>query len=643
MPPPRELALVFDAHERAGSHRAAGPQPVPGADAALVRQARSGDSDAFGALYQTHRAAVFATCLNRLRDRHLAEDAVQDTFLRAYASLSRFDERRPLAPWLNAIAVRRCIDTRRRSSRTTTSEDIEDHLPEGPQLDPTLDAVIALEEGGRLARALLRLHPRQRRALLLHALDGWSYADIASAEGISVASTKSLLFHARANLRRACRRGLIGTIAVALLALRRRAGRGAMTIRTRLGAGLEALTSSVAPVSSSVAAVVLSLTAATAPAVAVRPTSFTSGLAAAVAPPGSGSAIRNIAAGVAQGSGSGGLADSLLHPTKNATPEQTQFTSVAPSPNYDEDHTLVAAGSVPCPQGSCSVLFISHDAGHTWTRRETKNFRGYQILLPPSYPRDPTIFAMGDWGLQLAADGLKFESAAPFEGDVAMSPIYDVAEKRLLIGATVVTEYWADQDLAKPAALIGPAGTWLTVAFSPSYAADRIIFVGGIRPDTTGKMRPTVNRCVDSVCESVVFTDGIDAPWLRPSPGFATDQTIFAFTSGFLFRSVDGAKTFTTAVPPFAGQGGSIEDLRVADDGTLIAAVQNSNGGPNGVFRSYDGGATWTGVRVRLAGFEQGVAHIVQLPDGNLIALAVDPGIACSADGGRSWAARCSR
>ncbi|MFY9586185.1 MAG: RNA polymerase sigma factor, partial [Actinomycetota bacterium] len=265
MRPQRELALVPHADEPVGLRRRAGSWRGVSPEAALVRRARSGDVDAFADLYNTHRSAILATCLKRLRDREAAEDAVQDTFLRAYASLSSYDERRPLGAWLNSIAVHRCIDVLRQSARTEVSDEVEDHLPRDVESDPTLGAVIALEERGRLRRALRQLHPRQRRALLLYALEGWSCAEVAAAEGISVGAAKSLLFHARANLRRTCRRGVLGTIVAALVGMRRRATRGAMAIRNRMTAGLEPLNLSVAPVSSGIAAVVLSLTAVAAP------------------------------------------------------------------------------------------------------------------------------------------------------------------------------------------------------------------------------------------------------------------------------------------------------------------------------------------------------------------------------------------
>jgi hypothetical protein len=336
-----------------------------------------------------------------------------------------------------------------------------------------------------------------------------------------------------------------------------------------------------------------------------------------------------------------GLAKALFDPTQGSTPEDTQFTSVAPSPNYESDHTLVAAGRVPCPQTSCSVLFISRDGGRTWVRRSTNDFQGHTVLLPPSYPADPRIFAMGPSGLQASADdGATFDVVLPIQGDAAISPLFDNSDPRILIGATVVTEYWADSELAKPATLIGPAGTWLTVAFSPAYADDHTIFVGGIRPDATGAMRPTVNRCADSVCESVVFEEGFDAPWIRPSASFATDRTVYAFTAHALFRSRDAGATFTYSLPWYAARA-NIRDVATTADGTVLVAVDAAHSVKGGVFRSADG-VMWKRSTIALAGFETGVARIVALPEGRLIALGASRGMACSEDGGLSWTARCA-
>ena len=642
MPPPRELSVL------APVERPLDDEPGPDLfdtasdaieDELLVRRAQAGDDEAFGVLYRRHRETLYAICLKRLRDPATAEDVVQDTFLRAHACLDRLDLSRRVLPWLVAIAVRRCTDVHRRNGRTSASDDLDGMVP-GEDGDPTLDAVLLGDERRRLERALRKLHPRQRRALLLYALEGWSYADIASAEGISIASTKSLLFHARENLRRSCRRGLFAGLFVPVAGIRARLRRAGEELRVRAGAIAEPVAASVAPVSSGVAAVVLTLTSIAAPVapVARAPGAGTEMLASA---PSHGSHSGGfVAAYGAARRPPRGLAENLLDPTEGATPENTQFTSVAPSPNYQQDHTLVAAGRVTCPQTLCSVLFVSRDSGASWVRIPTREFYGVTILLPPSYPTDPRIFAMGPSGLQVAPDGSDFEVVLPIEGDAALSPLFDGGEERILIGATVITEYWADTELVKPATLLGPAGKWLTVAFSPDYVSDKTIFVGGIRPDTGGVLRPTVNRCTDSVCESLVFETSYDAPWIRPSMAFSRDRTVYAFTTHALFRSVDAGTTFTAAEPEFATRG-MINDVLVTGDGSVLVATTGISPSDAGVHRSSDGGATWTKLRVPITGFEAGSIKLVGLADGRLIALGAERGIACSEDGGRTWMSRC--
>ena len=614
-------------------------------DGSLVVRSRAGDTASFARLYHFYRAEIYAVCLRLLRDPALAEDVVQDTFISAYASLDRFDESRRFLPWLITIAKRRCIDIRRQRARTETREDLEVPFDHGYS-DSTLDAVIAGEERGRLERALRRLNPRQRRAMLLHALEGWSYADIASAEGITVTATKSLLFHARENLRRSCRRGVLGTFALPLIALRRRIRTVHQRALMRIGEAEPAFGMASGSMAQGITALVMAVAtfAAAGPSAAVGSTHAVSNAAVGRGHSGSRAAathhVPTPTSAVPQ------LAQTLLNPTANATPDNTQFTTMAASPNYRHDHTIVGAGTMPCAQKACAVLFFSHDGGVTWTKRPTRGFAGGQIVLPPNFPSDPRIFAMGPSGLQVSNDeGTTFEPVIPLQGQLAISPLFDRADHsdaRLLIGASTVTEYWPDTNLVqfKPATLIGPSGTWLTLAFSPAYASDKTLFVGGIRPDASGVMRPAINRCAGTICDGAVFTQGFDAPTISTSPNFGSDGTVYGFTTDTLFRSEDGGRTFVTLQPRFA-HATSIRDLLVTREGGVFVAVV-SRRAVSDLYFSSNGGRTWTGRKIALAGFGDGLTLIVEAPDGRLIAAGARAGVACSTDGGRTWAPRCA-
>ena len=607
-------------------------------DRGLIEQSVAGDQDAYAQLYLRHRDAILATCIRRLRDRTLAEDAMQDTFVRAYASLAAFDATRPLLPWLQSIAARRCIDLARRSSRMASAVDIEDHVFDEADEDPTLRAVLAADERRQLEEALRKVAPRQRRALLLHAIEGWSYADIAAAEDISVASTKSLLFHARRNLRRACKRGALAAFALIAYA-RRRGGTAASRIRVR---SRNVATASVEVAGTSFGQTVAAITVAIAALTPQLAPVATGSVAASVAVPTAqtarieASGVRNRAAVLKPGTRSGSIGQ-LIHPTRNATPEQSQMTSIAASPDYENDHTLVASGRVPCASTVCPVLFISRDGGATWQQRNATGFTGYEVLLPPDFPRDRRIFAMAPEGLEVSKDlGGSFKVALPVQGEAAISPLFDDGDARLLVANASVIEYWADSGLTKPAVMIGPAGRWLTVEFSSTYRHDRTVFVGGIRA-VSGAVRAAVYRCTGDICGATDLTGSTDAPWVRVSPRFSHDHVAYAFTPHELYRSTDGGSTFVQRSIHVDPAVDSIRDVLVGDKGAVLMAIQSTTPGRGGIYRSTDGGTTWTRIAIGLSGFRHGAEAFERAPGGRLFALGASRGLLCSDDGGRTW------
>src|SRR5918911_2594793 len=93
-------------------------------DAKLVKLARTGSREAAAELFARHWRAAWCAAFAVTGRREMADDVAQAAFERAFAALSRFDERRPFAPWLHRIVVNRCLDLLR-TERRLVSGDME--------------------------------------------------------------------------------------------------------------------------------------------------------------------------------------------------------------------------------------------------------------------------------------------------------------------------------------------------------------------------------------------------------------------------------------------------------------------------------------------------------------------------------------
>jgi RNA polymerase sigma-70 factor, ECF subfamily len=187
--------------------RPAASTPEPIDDEALIRAAQDGDLTAFNALVTRHQRAVFSVCLRLLRDVQIAEDATQDTFVRAWQAIDTF--RGGLArPWLLRIATNRAYDLlRARARRPADSLDAElyevepDWTSQAPAAeDPEIFAA-RTELSGELETALGRLPEDQRLAIILADVQGYGYEEIASITGVAVGTVKSRISRGRARLR----------------------------------------------------------------------------------------------------------------------------------------------------------------------------------------------------------------------------------------------------------------------------------------------------------------------------------------------------------------------------------------------------------------------------------------------------------
>ncbi len=173
-----------------------------------IRRVRAGDADAFALLVRIHSRSLHRLAARVLGGGEGADDVVQETFLRAFRTLDRFDDALPLAPWLHRIAANAAIDQLRRSRREVAlgfDDSGEEHRElSPPDGAPAPDRRASSAEVARAARrALSGLSPTERAAFLLRHCDGHSIAEISSALGKGDNATKQSIFRAVRKLRRA--------------------------------------------------------------------------------------------------------------------------------------------------------------------------------------------------------------------------------------------------------------------------------------------------------------------------------------------------------------------------------------------------------------------------------------------------------
>jgi RNA polymerase sigma-70 factor (ECF subfamily) len=167
----------------------------------LVR-ALEGDDSAFAHLVETYQRPVYNLCYRMLDDSGDAEDAAQESFLRAYKSLDRYDTERSFVTWLLSIASHYCIDQLRKRRFTSFSIDDEDHAwlePPDPGPNPEISLSVT-EKNAQVQELLDVLAPKDRSAVVMRYWYDYSYEEIADALSLSVSAVKSRLHRARREL-----------------------------------------------------------------------------------------------------------------------------------------------------------------------------------------------------------------------------------------------------------------------------------------------------------------------------------------------------------------------------------------------------------------------------------------------------------
>ncbi len=157
-------------------------------DAELVVRARAGDAGALRDLVERYYDACWRYAYRMLGDRADAEDAAQETFLRALAALATYEERSQFREWLFTILVNQCrnalVSRSRRERRFVSSDEfpVQEHGLRAAEPPAMAD--------DELAQAVARLEPEQREALLLRFGEGMDYAQMSLATGASQSALK---------------------------------------------------------------------------------------------------------------------------------------------------------------------------------------------------------------------------------------------------------------------------------------------------------------------------------------------------------------------------------------------------------------------------------------------------------------------
>jgi RNA polymerase sigma-70 factor, ECF subfamily len=178
-------------------------------DAAVVAQVLAGDRDAFRVLVDRHSRSIFRVAYRMTGDQQDAEEIVQETFLRAYRSLEKFELRANFGTWVYRIAVNRTLDflnarkiQMKEAYQISDSPDPEDNQVQVATPSPGPERLLlSTEMKTRVAQALTLLTPAERVAFTMRHMEGQSIEEISKVLNLKASAAKNTVFRAVQKLR----------------------------------------------------------------------------------------------------------------------------------------------------------------------------------------------------------------------------------------------------------------------------------------------------------------------------------------------------------------------------------------------------------------------------------------------------------
>ena len=173
-----------------------------------IDAARNGDAGAFALIVERYRQSVFRICVRILGDGDEAEDAVQETFVRAWQSLQGYDPRYSIATWLRTIACRLCCDVLRRRTRRRQYEQDACRQGSGNGGGDPESLRMSRELESMFRKAASGLSPMQRTVFVLAEIEQLPFDEVHRITGWSAVQIKSNLYIARKKVRKAIEKEL---------------------------------------------------------------------------------------------------------------------------------------------------------------------------------------------------------------------------------------------------------------------------------------------------------------------------------------------------------------------------------------------------------------------------------------------------
>jgi RNA polymerase sigma-70 factor (ECF subfamily) len=623
---------------------------------AVAIEGTADDGSEFARVYEEVYPSLVNYCRRLAGPGGDPEGLAQEALFRGWRSWDP-ESGRPFWPWALTVARNLAIDHQRREGRRIRRAPAIALAAAGERFPQPEDEMVRAAEHHAVREAFEGLPAPYQTVLNLHHVEGQSYQEIADLQGVSTEVVRGMLRRGRQALRAAYMR-LDAVSAVVLVGVMLRRARNALTeLAGRTQARLAATGNLQVPVEAVKSAMVLALVlAAGAPnhVTPAPPSEAAAGPTAAVPERGTSAptALRPIGGGATAGGPRRVAVPPVppaplrLLPDGTTTPEQAIFTGLTASKHASSDGTVFAVGegTAGCATVTCPVLFRSTDLGTSWHRLPGAGFRGGTVMLPPAWPADPRIFALGENALvESDDDGATFVARTPAGRKGAMSPGFSDGDPQIWVGFLPGWIYHDDSKLVTPLDMWPPsAADYATYAFSPAWPRDHRVLVGGWAPETVGLRQGTVTLCEQKACHMpVALPNVVGSPEVLTMPSFTTTGVAFAWADGHVFRTRNAGRTFAPVALP---DDAPVTSLVADGERLYLATAAWAPAGPvGGLYVSDDLGSTWRrlGAGTPLA---SGVGAVTPLPEGRILAApqaGLGNGLLCSADNGRTWAARC--